>query len=55
MANRERKNELKISLSDDEQHILEQKLKASGMRDKSSFLLFSFAIIIFLSFNHSIR
>ena len=37
MANRERKNELKIYLSDDEQYILEQKVKASGMRDKSSF------------------
>ena len=38
MANRERKNELKIYLSDDEQYILEQKVKISGMRDKSSFL-----------------
>ncbi len=38
MANRERKNELKIYLSDDEQYILEQKVKVSGMRDKSSFL-----------------
>ena len=38
MANRERKNELKIYLSDDEQYILEQKVKASGMRYKSSFL-----------------
>ena len=38
MANRERKNELKIYLSDDEQYILEQKVKASGMRDKSAFL-----------------
>ena len=38
MANRERKNELKIYLSDDEQYILEQKVKASDMRDKSSFL-----------------
>ena len=38
MANRERKNELKIYLSDDEQYILKQKVKASGMRDKSSFL-----------------
>ena len=37
MANRERKNELKIYLSD-EQYIPEQKVKASGMRDKSSFL-----------------
>ena len=38
MENRERKNELKIYLSDDEQYILEQKVKVSGMRDKSSFL-----------------
>ncbi len=38
MANRERKNELKIYLSNDEKYILEQKVKASGIRDKSSFL-----------------
>ncbi len=38
MANRERKNELKIYLSDDEQYIFEQKVKISGMRDKSTFL-----------------
>ena len=38
MANRERKNELKIYLSDDEQYILEQKAKASGMKSKSTFL-----------------
>ncbi len=38
MTNRERKNELKIYLSDDEQYILEQKVKLSGMRSKSSFL-----------------
>ena len=38
MANRERKNELKIYLSDDEQYILEQKVKLSGMRSKFSFL-----------------
>ena len=38
MANRERKNELKIYLSDDEQYILEQKVKASGMTSKSAFL-----------------
>ena len=38
MANRERKNELKIYLSDDEQCILEQKVKASGMKSKSAFL-----------------
>ena len=38
MANRERKNELKIYLSDDEQYILEQKIKISGMKSKSAFL-----------------
>lgn len=37
-ANRKLKNELKIYLSDNEQYILEQKVKASGMKDKSSFL-----------------
>ena len=38
MANRERKSELKIYLSDDEQYILEQKVKISGMKSKSAFL-----------------
>ena len=38
MANRERKNELKIYLSDDEQYILSQKVKAFGMKSKSAFL-----------------
>ena len=38
MANRERKNELKIYLSDKEQYILEQKVKISGMKSKSTFL-----------------
>ncbi len=38
MANRERKNELKIYLSDNEQYILEQKVKASSMKSKSAFL-----------------
>ncbi len=38
MANRERKNELKIYLSDKEQYILEQKVKISGMKSKSPFL-----------------
>ena len=37
MANRERKNELKIYLSDKEQYILEQKVKISGMKSKSTF------------------
>ena len=32
MAKRERQNELKIYLSDDEQYILEQKWKASNMK-----------------------
>ena len=34
MANRERKNELKIYLSDKEQYILEQKVKISGMKSE---------------------
>ena len=38
MANRERKNELKIYLSDDEQYILEQEVKSFGMKSKSAFL-----------------
>ena len=38
MAKRERKNELKIFLNDDEQYILEQKVKISGMKSKSAFL-----------------
>ena len=38
MAERERKNELKIYLSDDEQYILEQKVRASGRKSKSAFL-----------------
>ena len=38
MAQRQRQNELKIYLSDDEQYILEQKLKLSHMKSKSAFL-----------------
>lgn len=38
MANRERKNELKIYLNDDEKYILDEKVRLSGIRDKSSFL-----------------
>ena len=38
MANRERKNKLKIFLNDDKQYILEQKVKISGMKSKSTFL-----------------
>ena len=38
MAQRERQNELKIYLSDDEQYILEQKLKLSHMKSKSAYV-----------------
>ena len=38
MAKRERQNELKIYLNDDERYILEQKWKASNMKSKSSFI-----------------
>lgn len=38
MPKRERQNELKIYLSDDEQYILEQKWKASNMKSKSAFI-----------------
>lgn len=38
MAKRERQNELKIYLNDNEQYILEQKWKASNMKSKSSFI-----------------
>ena len=38
MAHRESTNELKLYLSDDEQYILEQKVKISGMKSKSAFL-----------------
>ena len=38
MAKRKRKNELKVFLSDDEQYMLEQKVKISGMKSKSAFL-----------------
>jgi len=38
MENRERQNRLTLRLSDDELYILEQKCKASHMKDKSSFL-----------------
>ncbi len=37
MANRERKNEPKIYLSDKEQYILELKVKISDMKSKSTF------------------
>ena len=48
MANRERKNELKIYLSDNkEQYILEQKVKISGMKSKSTFLR---RLILYFSF-----
>ena len=38
MKNRNRKNELKIFLSDDEKYILERKWKLSGMRSRSAFI-----------------
>lgn len=38
MANRERKNELKIYLNDDEKYILDEKVRLSRIKDKSSFL-----------------
>ena len=38
MENRERQNRFTFRLSDDELYILEQKCKASSMKDKSSFL-----------------
>ena len=38
MAQRERQNELKIYLNDDEQYILNQKWKISGMKSKSAFV-----------------
>ena len=36
--NRTRRNELKLFLSNDEQYILEEKWKASGMKSKSAFV-----------------
>lgn len=36
--NRTRRNELKLFLNDDEQYILEEKWKASGMKSKSAFI-----------------
>lgn len=38
MEKRNRKNQFILRLSDDEQFILDQKFKASGMKSKSSFL-----------------
>ena len=38
MENRDRQNRLTLRLSDDERYILEQKWKASGMKDKSAFI-----------------
>ena len=53
MANRERRNELKIFLSDDEQYILEQKVKISGMKSKSAFLrrLILYGFVYEVSYN----
>ena len=36
--NRTRRNELKLFLSDDEQYILEEKWKVSGMKSKPAFI-----------------
>lgn len=38
MTNRERQNELKVYLNDDEQYILEHKWKLSNMKSKSAFI-----------------
>ena len=38
MSNRERKTPIQVYLSDDENFILKQKWKASGMKSKSAFL-----------------
>ncbi len=38
MANRERTNLVQFYLNDDEQYILEEKFKLSGMKSKSAFL-----------------
>ena len=38
MANRERTNPVQFYLNDDEQYILEEKFKLSGMKSKSAFL-----------------
>lgn len=38
MEKRERENRFTLRLNDDELYILEQKVKASNMKDKSSFL-----------------
>ena len=35
---RDRTNELKVFLSDDEEYVLENKVKASGMRNKSEYI-----------------
>ena len=40
MANRERKNKLKIFLNDDKQYILEQKVKISGMKSNRKYYVF---------------
>ena len=38
MENRERQNRMTLRLNDDELYILEQKFKASNMKDRSAFL-----------------
>ena len=56
MANRERQNELKIYLSDDEQYILDQKWKASGMKSKSAFIrhLILYGYVYDVNYEHRI-
>ena len=38
MANRTRKNELKVYLSDEEREIIERKLEQSGIKNKSAYV-----------------
>ncbi len=53
MENRERQNRFTLRLSDDELYILEQKCKASSMKDKSSFLrhLILYSYVYEVSYN----
>ncbi len=38
MANRKRKNELKVYLSDEEQEIIDNKIRQAGMKNKSAYV-----------------
>ena len=49
MPNRERKIPIQIYLSEDEDYILTQKQKASGMKSKSSFLRHLFYTVMSLT------